>query len=576
MGRKARYRTRTEKTAVSSDEAKKIASIRRNLRHNSHGELSIDNTILELRQAIKLANRIGNERKFKHDSRFFSDPLAICARLARYSQTDKETLLAAVLYPVLRPLDGAVTPAADYQAEVHAYFAEISNKFGEAVTRLTRDALRMRSVNLLAKVSAFQSVMPLKKRKPQSEQERLQKFHHMIGQITDDPRVVLIRGAQRVEQMNNLPAMTREQSAEYQYLSENVYVPVLIHHNLKQLASDFQDQCLRVFDPNAYENVMERIREAEEVVLIAMGQSTPDNDKGREVKTLNIVKKKIESLIPADIQPIPEALLKGNWERQLDHLPLGYILQYRVKKAHSAHGKLQRKGYLNDVVGFRLIVIDPNERKRAAELYKAFKRNLETVPGAADDYMHNIKKNRYQAIHDEFFIPDNWIDSGKSSARVSKKRVHEKAAFEIQITGGNMHMFNEFGEASHDLYKGFVLAGQETTQKQVSVYTLGNEIHTLPYGATTTDLAAYLHTEIAFSFEEVKIDRVDLFADPNKLKGDPMKIRLLPGDHVEFIRNPALIYDSERRQKVIELCTVAPLRRELRRRSKQLEASMAA
>ena len=192
---------------------------------------------------------------------------------------------------------------------------------------------------------------------------------------------------------------------------------------------------------------------------------------------------------------------------------LGYKpkIDKRVKSLFSLYTKLVRKEWnideIFDLIAIRVIV------KKIPDCYAALgiiHAHWRPVPGRVKDYIALPKPNGYQSLHTVIF-------SG-NGPRV-----------EVQIRTEEMHEFNEYGIASHQLYKHSMSGGTtELTQKwfrqlgefQVSdkssenyleelttnffssrifVLTPEGDVLDMPVGSTVLDFAYVIHSDIGDS-----------------------------------------------------------------------------
>lgn len=146
-----------------------------------------------------------------------------------------------------------------------------------------------------------------------------------------------------------------------------------------------------------------------------------------------------------------------------EHVPYAY-LSYRVKKPYSLYLKYYYKfketmdvaeglERVNDIVGVRIITKTVEECYRIESvLNKVF----EGLAEYRDDYIASPRKSGYQSLHLQYKLSANF-------------------AFEVQIRTRDMHEINEFGPASHLLYKIGDKGKESKAVDKFKSYTLENE-----------------------------------------------------------------------------------------------------
>jgi GTP diphosphokinase / guanosine-3',5'-bis(diphosphate) 3'-diphosphatase len=207
---------------------------------------------------------------------------------------------------------------------------------------------------------------------------------------------------------------------------------------------------------------------------------------------------------------------------------------YKKMEKYVQEGKPDDIRNLLDILAFRIIV---DTEKDCYSILSAILSRYHIQDDRIKDYIAKPKLNGYKSIHliayDENDTP-----------------------FEIQIRTHEMHTYNEYGQASHVLYKrqgsreatpsteftwtstvGRVMKEyQRNDDKPIPVHffnesifvlTPKNEFFQLPKGATAIDLAYTIHTDLGNQCVGVKIDG----------KVRPLETTLQSGNIVEILKN---------------------------------------
>ncbi|MDP9126974.1 MAG: HD domain-containing protein [Pseudomonadota bacterium] len=526
-------------------------------------------------RAIKFAQTIRQKRSIHEEKIIDADPLAITKVLSELSAgapkpVDETTILAAILYPVLRlKRAAAFDPADPADADLISGFLRqiggsesekgvFPGKLGAEVEKLVRNTLRVSEINLGAQADL--AIPGMSSVPSQTDAERTQAFRHMVMEAVEDPRAMLLRGSQWSIHMQQLIERNEDESTEKTRqkiercaeLTEKVYIPLVTAYGYDHLKKRLQDQLFRMTDPIGYENISGKI----------LGRLKDSAPEGKE----NYVR---------DHKSGSRIVLQHIEERLRNIVPKQYLIQIesRIKTPYSAQDKQTRKpGNDKDLIALRIIVdagaFDDSERAReerkaVAAIYRSIiietkkkeKKGiggLRQIPGEADDYYANPKPSGYLAIHDTFAIDIN--DGGGVRT----------AQFELQIVDKSAHFNNQEGTASHKKYKSLPTQPDETAKHTVSVFGPDNSIVTVSRPATAADfLATALGPEGAFSTAYVKVNRTGhhFDIDPKAMQPDGLRTTLMPGDRIAVALDPAVKYSKLNRQTLIEACAVPETKR---------------
>ena len=213
---------------------------------------------------------------------------------------------------------------------------------------------------------------------------------------------------------------------------------------------------------------------------------------------------------------IPEKYIKENvLKKILSELKKKKIkvieTKYREKSLYSIYKKLSDKNIvklndIHDLFGFKIILDKTEECYEAQEIIKKMFPKYRRIK----DYIKKPKDNGYKSIH--IVIQDPKL----------------KFLIEVQIITDEMEATNEYGAASHSLYKGwnfeenqleninkiFALLESSFRRKQfsntsfdLSLFTPKNEQITLPAGSTLLDFAYKIHTDLGNHCKEGEVIR---------------------------------------------------------------------
>ena len=547
--------------------------------------------------AVKLARKISRERKIGYNA-IHADPLKITDALERYPQTTASTIIAAVLYPVLR--------AEGDRKFDRGHFREIEDRFRHKpdVAQIVRNTLQLRDTHLHARISSFEHTAPIKARIAIPEPAWFENFRLMLRDKVEHTDALLIRMTQWLIYLQELDRdkTPPDEFNRALYMTEHFYVIMAGTYGFKELRDDLEDQLLRMRDPQAYQAAYAQIVEAENYILNTEGKAFIENPNARRRIVCEIIEKSVADAIANGIVVVHKDDLINHPYRDV------CAVEARVKTVSSVHEKTKRKPYYKnaDVIGARIITRSHddlnNEQRNCGRLHSKLKRKFPVNEGYEDDYMgkpreveiHLVndkgeplldadgnqkirikkigrRKSGYESIHNNFRIVTAKDEIADPSIHAKKSFTLEMTAetedeferikpavplgsAEIQITGWLMHKNNEKGSASHDTVYKKRADIRDPNDNMISVYTMGNEIIRLPKGMTVREMAAHLDSRLPAILKGAIIDRRDLF-NPIPIGADILDVPLITGDQVELILDKAVPATAARDSNVVLLPT---------------------
>ncbi|MFZ2854636.1 MAG: bifunctional (p)ppGpp synthetase/guanosine-3',5'-bis(diphosphate) 3'-pyrophosphohydrolase [Rhodocyclaceae bacterium] len=402
---------------------------------------------------------------------YVTHPLAVASALAEWHM-DAQAVIAALLHDVME--DTAVTKA------------EIAERFGKSVAELVDGLSKLDKIE-------FQSY----------QEAQAENFRKMLMAMARDLRVVLIKLADRLHNLQTMSAVRVDKRRRIARETLEIYAPIANRLGLNKLFRQLQDLSFEHIHPM-------RARVLERAVRAA---------RGNRRELLSRILDGIESKMH---------------EAHIDAQVFG-----REKSLYSIYRKMVEKhlsfSQVLDIYGFRVVVGDvPTCYLALGALHARFK----PVPGKFKDYVAIPKANGYQSLHTTLIGPYG-------------------TPVEVQIRTVGMHHVAQEGVASHWLYKDSEESGadlQLNTHKwlqsllelqstagdsseffehvkvdlfpdEVYVFTPKGKIMALPRGATAVDFAYAVHTDIGNRCVAARIN-YDLM---------PLRTELANGDQVEVV-----------------------------------------
>ncbi len=402
---------------------------------------------------------------------YITHPVSVACILAELHM-DVPTILAALLHDVVE--DTSITTA------------DIKDQFGQTVADLVDGVTKLDKIE-------FQS----------ASQAQAENFRKMLLAMSQDVRVILVKLADRLHNMQTLEAMRPEKQKLIARETLDIYAPIANRLGLNSIYQALEDLSFQYLYPMRFNAISKAI-------MAARGNR-------KEV-----------------IGKILEAI-----KQQLDAFSIEAEVSGREKHLYSIYKKMTNKAtpfsQVYDIYGFRVVVRDlPSCYLALGALHALYK----PIPSKFKDYIAIPKANGYQSLHTTLFGPFG-------------------TPIEVQIRSADMHNIADAGVAAHWLYKASdaqLTALQQQTHQwlqrlldiqsesadsldflehlkidlfpdEVYVFTPKGTILALPRRATAVDFAYAVHSDIGNSCVAVRINH----------ELAPLRTELRNGDHVEII-----------------------------------------
>ena len=405
---------------------------------------------------------------------------------------DASTLAAALLHDVIEDCD--VT------------FDDLRQQFGQEVARLVDGVTKLSKMDLMYSEDG-----------PRYDYDDGQagSLRKMLVATAQDVRVVLIKLADRLHNMQTLSAHSPEKRVAISRETLDIYAPLAHRLGIWDFKWRLEDLAFSFIHPDRYREISRLLttkRTEREVYILQLSQTLRDelNERGLEAEVMGRPK----------------------------HI---YSIYQKMRK-YAEQGKEFSQIY--DLFALRVLVPEVYDCYSALGVIHGL---YHPIPGEFDDYIANPKDNMYQSLHTAVMYQGN-------------------TPLEIQIRTYSMHQVSEYGVAAHWRYKEGeakdrrfeekmswlrqlldwqreVVGAEEFVesvktdlfQDQVFVYTPKGDIRELPAGSTPIDFAYRIHTDLGHRCIGGKVN--------GKLM--PLYTQLKNGDTVEILtskleRGPSL------------------------------------
>ncbi len=335
--------------------------------------------------------------------------------------------------------------------------------------------------------------------------QQAENFKKILLTLTDDPRVILIKLADRLHNMRTLDSMKREKQLKIASETVWVYAPLAHRMGLYNIKTEMEDLAMKYMEPDTYKEIARKLSET----------------KRERTKYINEF-----------IRPVKEKLIKGDFN---------FEIYGRPKSIHSIWNKIKKKGVtfeeVYDLFAIR-IILDSTPQKEKEDCWKVYSIITDEYtpsPERLRDWLSNPKSNGYEALHTTVMGPQGkWVE-----VQIRTKRMNE-----IAEKGLAAHYKYKEGAADEDRFdKWFgqireVLSTQDTDSvdflqdfkmsflaEEIYVYTPKGDVKMLPVGSTALDFAFSIHSAVGTKCIGAKINH----------KLVPISHKLRSGDQIEII-----------------------------------------
>jgi guanosine-3',5'-bis(diphosphate) 3'-pyrophosphohydrolase len=466
--------------------------------HHSDADTSV------LASAWRLALRVHSGQMRESGEEYVTHPLA-CAKELAESGADLATVAAGMLHDTIEESS---------PERKEAVADEIQREFGREIWSLVE------GVTNLAHASFPDVAVPgqdkaARKLAAERRRKRDEDLKKILLAMARDFRVILIKFADRLHNMQTLSALSRDRQIANSEETLRVYTPLAHRLGMWNFKWRLEDLAFKHLYPKEYEQTVAKVSKSRE-------EREAELEEARSILQSELAKNGMDATI----------------EGRPKHL---WSIYTKMRREHIAFEEIY------DLLGLRIIVRTPEECYRALGVVNSL---WVPIPAEFRDYIAKKKANLYQSLHTKVIGPaGNPLD--------------------IQIRTREMHQTAEFGIAAHWLYKedparvdpGFAgrlswLRGQlfewqtgsrDTSQflrsamsdlfsDQVFVFTPRGDVVDLPVGSTPIDFAYRIHTDLGNHCAGAKLNGKII---PLTYEFDPMrtdqKISFHNGDVVEIV-----------------------------------------
>src|SRR6187549_3096985 len=335
--------------------------------------------------------------------------------------------------------------------------------------------------------------------------KQAENFKKILLTLTDDPRVILIKLADRLHNMRTLDSMKREKQLKIASETVYVYAPLAHRMGLYAIKTEMEDLSMKYLEPDTYRYIAQKLSET----------------KRERTRYINDF-----------IRPLKD---------KLDKADFNFEIHGRPKSIHSIWNKMKKKGVsfeeVYDLFAIRIIVDSSDEKEKADcwKVYSIITDEYNPSPERLRDWLSNPKSNGYEALHTTVMGPQGkWVEVQIRTKRMNEIAEKGLAAHWKYKEGKDDE--SRFDKWFHQIRE--ALSNQDSNSldflqdfktsflaEEIYVYTPKGEIRMLPVGASALDFAFGVHTAVGSKCIGAKVNH----------KLVPISHKLRSGDQIEII-----------------------------------------
>ncbi len=427
-------------------------------------------------RAFAYGRRMHDGQFRKNQENYIVHPVSVAIILARIP-VDTATVVAAILHDVLE--------------DTQAVPEEIRAQFGEEVLKLVEGVTKLGKFEFASK-----------------EDAHAENFRKMFLAMADDVRVIMLKLADRLHNMQTLQYMKPEKQIKTAAETLEIFAPLANRMGMGKIRAELEDLSLKYLHAERYKEIDDEVAHTQE----------------EREKTIATVIEKIQG--------------------QLKGMGVEAKIYGRVKNYYSIYKKMQvhekKVHEIFDISAVRVIV---DSVKECYEVLGVIHSAFTPIPGRFKDYIAMPKSNLYQSLHTTVIGPYG-------------------RPLEVQIRTWDMHRIAEYGIAAHWKYKesgGSDWLKQTSEDEKMSwlkqmvemkeevgdakeyvdsvkldlfrdevfVFTPKGRVVVLPRGSNPVDFAYRIHTEVGNTCTGAKVNGRIV----------PLSHELKNGDIIEIITN---------------------------------------
>ncbi|MEB3383305.1 RelA/SpoT family protein [Flavobacterium psychrophilum] len=408
-----------------------------------------------IRKAFDVAVEAHQDQRRKSGEAYIFHPIAVAKIVAGEIGLGATAIAAALMHDVVEDTDITVK--------------EIEQMFNPKVAQL---------VEGLTKISQVKKDMNISM--------QAENFRKMLLTLNDDVRVIIIKLADRLHNMQTMESMVDHKQVKIASETLYIYAPLAHRLGLYNIKTKLEDLGLKYTEPGVYNDIVSKIKETKE-------------EQDEYIRNISDILKE-----------------------SLDKEGVEYVIKGRPKSIYSIRRKMAAQNVTSDEVydKFALRIVyksNPNDEKFLAwKIYSIVTDHYRPSPSRLRDWISSPKSTGYEALHITVMGPlGRWVEIQVRSERMNEIAEKGYAAHYKYKQGATeesgldvwLNLLKEALENSETNAVDFVEDFKMNLYaKEIYVFTPKGEIKSLPKGATSLDFAFSIHSEIGIRTRGTRVN----------------------------------------------------------------------
>lgn len=435
--------------------------------YNPKGDLTL------IQKAGDFAKRVHEGQKRVSGDPYIIHPIEVAQILAQM-KLDVPSIASALLHDTIE--------------DTGTSLEEIKKEFGPEIAHLVDGVTKLNKIQ-------FSS----------AQEKQAENFRKMIMAMAKDIRVILMKLADRLNNMRTLEPLSEERRQDIAKETMDIYAPLANRLGIQWMKVELEELSFKYLKPDAYSDIHEKMKK---------------------------VKRESEPYIEKVIQEVSDKLKEYN----IPHKIYG-----RLKHNFSIYRKMQSQNIsfeqVHDLIAFRIIVENITQCYTALGIIHEL---WTPVPGRFKDYIAMSKTNNYQSLHTTMVC----LEGERAEFQIRTSEMHEIAEKGIaahwnykengSINDKDQHKFQWVQELLNwqkelkDPAEFLDTVKLDLFATDVYVFTPNGDVRELPHGATPIDFAYSIHSDVGNHCVGAKVDERIV----------PLSYRLRSGDTLEILTSP--------------------------------------
>jgi len=397
-----------------------------------------------VRRAFEIAAEAHKHMRRKSGEPYILHPLAVAKIVVEEIALGVTSVICALLHDTVE--DTEVT------------LKEIEMEFGSTCSKI---------VEGLTKIS---NVVESKNTTQQAEN-----FKKILLTLADDPRVILIKIADRLHNMRTLDSMSRDKQLKIASETTFLYAPLANRLGLYEIKSELEDLSLKYTETEVYEEISQKLKDTK-------------RERSRYINEF--------------IKPLKEELERNHFEFDIVGRPKSVSsILHKIRTKHVTFEEVY------DLFAIRIILKTQNEKEDCWKVFSLITNHYQHSLERLRDWVSSPKSNGYEALHTTVMGPGGrWVEVQIRTERMNEIAEKGLAAHwkykdgsqsqESKLDDWLKHIRELLQNPDSNAMDFIQDLKRDIFNDEIYTYTPDGDMRILPVGATALDFAFDIHSEL--------------------------------------------------------------------------------